>query len=95
MTLTDESVQAIAQLARLALEPDEIGRYRGDLERILALVETLSAVETDGVEPMAHPLDLEQRLRPDAVTEEDQHALFQSLAPDVRDRLYVVPKVIE
>ncbi len=95
MTLTDESVQAIAHLARLALEPDEIGRYRGDLERILALVETLSAVETDGVEPMAHPLDLEQRLRPDTVTEEDQHALFQSLAPDVRDRLYVVPKVIE
>ena len=95
MTLTDESVQAIAHLARLALEPDEIGRYRGDLERILALVETLSAVETDGVEPMAHPLDLEQRLRSDTVTEEDQHALFQSLAPDVRDRLYVVPKVIE
>ena len=51
--------------------------------------------ETDEIDPMAHPLDLEQRLRVDAVTESDQHELFQSIAPNVSDDLYVVPRVIE
>ncbi len=95
MVLTDEEVEAIAHLARLELGPEEIAHYRGDLERILALVQQFAEVETDEIEPMAHPLDLEQRLRVDAVTESDQHELFQSIAPNVSDALYVVPRVIE
>lgn len=95
MALTDEEVEAIAHLARLELGPEEIAHYRGDLERILALVQQFAEVETDEIEPMAHPLDLEQRLRVDAVTESDQHELFQSIAPNVSDDLYVVPRVIE
>ncbi len=95
MALTDEEVEAIAHLARLELSPEEIAHYRGDLERILALVQQFAEVETDEIEPMAHPLDLEQRLRVDAVTESDQHELFQSIAPNVSDDLYVVPRVIE
>ena len=95
MALTDEEVEAIAHLARLELSPEEIAHYRGDLERILALVQQFAEVEPDEIEPMAHPLDLEQRLRVDAVTESDQHELFQSIAPNVSDDLYVVPRVIE
>jgi aspartyl-tRNA(Asn)/glutamyl-tRNA(Gln) amidotransferase subunit C len=95
VALTDEEVEAIAHLARLELSPEEIAHYRGDLERILALVQQFAEVETDEIEPMAHPLDLEQRLRVDAVTESDQHELFQSIAPNVSDDLYVVPRVIE
>jgi aspartyl-tRNA(Asn)/glutamyl-tRNA(Gln) amidotransferase subunit C len=47
------------------------------------------------VEPLAHPLDMAQRLREDAVTESDQHEYFQSIAPQVESDLYLVPKVIE
>ena len=55
----------------------------------------MQAVDTDGVEPMAHAQDLMLRLREDAVTETDQHALFQAIAPQVEAGLYLVPKVIE
>ncbi len=55
----------------------------------------MRAVDTRGVEPMSHALDLVQRLRPDAVTERDQRALFQAVAPAVERGLYLVPKVIE
>ena len=89
MAFTDEEVEAIAHLARLGMGPEEIAHYRGDLERILALVQQFAEVETDEIEPMAHPQDLEQRLRVDAVTESDQHELFQSIAPNVSDDLYV------
>jgi aspartyl-tRNA(Asn)/glutamyl-tRNA(Gln) amidotransferase subunit C len=55
----------------------------------------MRAVDTAGVEPMAHAVDVTQRLREDRVTETDQHVLFQAGAPRVEDGLYLVPKVIE
>ena len=55
----------------------------------------MRAVDTRQVEPMAHALDVVQRLRADEVTEVDQHVLFQSIAPAVERDLYLVPKVIE
>jgi aspartyl-tRNA(Asn)/glutamyl-tRNA(Gln) amidotransferase subunit C len=65
------------------------------LNRVLALVEEMRHVDTTGIEPMAHAQDLVQRLRPDAVTEADQHRLYQSVAPAVEGDLYLVPKVLE
>lgn len=65
------------------------------LSSIVAMVGELQAVATDGVVPMAHPLDRPQRLRPDAVTEVDRHELYQQNAPLVERDLYLVPKVIE
>ena len=65
------------------------------LNDILAMVDEMSAVDTDGVEPMSHPQEVTQRLRADRVTEADQREIFQSLAPAVEDGLYLVPKVIE
>jgi aspartyl-tRNA(Asn)/glutamyl-tRNA(Gln) amidotransferase subunit C len=59
------------------------------------LIEQMQSVDTEGVLPMAHAQDVVQRLREDQVTETDQHALYQSIAPQVEDGLYLVPKVIE
>jgi len=95
MRLPLDHARKVAHLARLAIDEAEIETYAQDLSRILDLVEQMNTVDTSGVEPMAHPLDMAQRLRPDLVTEGDQRALFQSLAPCVEDGLYLVPRVVE
>lgn len=94
-TLDPEEVQNIAHLARLAIQEQDIPEYAANLSNILGLVEQMSAVDTAHVTPMAHPLDMAQRLRPDEVTEQDQRELFQSVAPEVEAGLYLVPRVIE
>jgi aspartyl-tRNA(Asn)/glutamyl-tRNA(Gln) amidotransferase subunit C len=65
------------------------------LNGILELVGRMSEVDTAGVEPMSHPENAGQRLREDRVTEHDEREAFQSVAPQVEDGLYLVPKVIE
>ena len=95
MALDKTDVAKIAHLARLAVDDDALDGYAGELSRILDLVEQMNDVDTSGVEPMAHPLHMAQRLRPDAVTEQDQRARFQAIAPLTEDGLYLVPKVIE
>ena len=95
MSLTAEQVNKIAHLARLGIDEQDVDAYAKDLSGILELVEQMSAVATDGVIPMAHPLDQAQRLRADVVSEQDQRELFQSQAPQVENGLYLVPKVIE
>jgi aspartyl-tRNA(Asn)/glutamyl-tRNA(Gln) amidotransferase subunit C len=95
MTLTLEEVTKIAYLARIQIDPAEAGRYVRDLSGILEFVAQMNAVDTDAVTPMAHPLDLPQRLRKDEVTEENQRERFQAIAPKVEAGLYLVPRVIE
>jgi aspartyl-tRNA(Asn)/glutamyl-tRNA(Gln) amidotransferase subunit C len=95
MSISAEDVDKIAHLARLALEPDGVPQYAADLSNILDLVAQIQAVDTEDVAPLAHPLELTQRLRPDDVTETDQRARFQAIAPSVAAGLYLVPKVIE
>lgn len=95
MSLSPEEVGRIAQLARLELSPEEAGRTREQLNGILSFIEQLQAVDTTGVTPMSHAMDVVQRLRPDQVTETDQRALFQSIAPETDAGLYLVPRVIE
>lgn len=95
MALDSEAVSKIAYLARLGVEQSEYPTYARNLSDILAFVEQLNAVDTDGVLPLAHPLDESQRLRADAVTETDQRELFQKIAPRTEAGLYLVPKVIE
>ena len=65
------------------------------LDAIFALIDELQAIDTAGIEPMAHAQDITLPLRDDAVTEGDRHALYQALAPAVADGLYLVPRVIE
>ena len=95
MPLSLDDVRRIAHLARIAVTEAELREVREQLNGILGLVEQLKAVDTAGVEPMAHAQDLTLRLRADAVSESDQRALFQSIAPQVEAGLYLVPKVIE
>ena len=95
MSLTEDQVQQIATLARLKLKPEEHAELVDKLSRIVDFVDHLSEADTQGVVPMAHPLDVAQRLRPDAVTETDDRDRFQENAPSVTDGLYLVPKVIE
>ena len=95
MALTKEDVSAIAKLARLQVNDDEIERYKQELTQILDLVEQMNQVDVTNVEPMAHPQELMQPLRADQVLESDQRDKFQAIAPAVQDGLYLVPKVIE
>ncbi|MDE2354191.1 MAG: Asp-tRNA(Asn)/Glu-tRNA(Gln) amidotransferase subunit GatC [Betaproteobacteria bacterium] len=95
MALTDTDLRRLARLARLRLEETEISGLREQFAGILGLIDQLQAVDTRGIEPLSHALDLEARLREDVVTETDQRARFQSVAPQVEEGLYLVPKVIE
>jgi aspartyl-tRNA(Asn)/glutamyl-tRNA(Gln) amidotransferase subunit C len=93
--LSLDDVRRIAELARIEVPEEGVAALQHDLNGIFGLIEQMRAVDTTGVEPMAHAIDLTQRLREDRVTETDQHELFQSAAPRVEDGLYLVPKVIE
>jgi aspartyl-tRNA(Asn)/glutamyl-tRNA(Gln) amidotransferase subunit C len=95
MPLDRTDVEKIAHLARLAISAEETDRYAAELTRILDLVERMNAVDTGDVTPMAHPLQMVQRLRADKPSEPDQRELFQSIAPATEEGLYLVPKVIE
>ena len=95
MSLDADAVKNIAHLARLAIREQDVEEYARNLSDILAFVEHMNAVDTTDVAPMAHPLDMAQRLRADEVREQDQRELFQSVAPQVEAGLYLVPKVIE
>jgi aspartyl-tRNA(Asn)/glutamyl-tRNA(Gln) amidotransferase subunit C len=95
MSLDKEAVSRIAHLARLGVDPAESDTYARNLSDILSFVEQLNAVDTAGVEPMAHPLDASQRLRADQVTETDRREQYQRVAPRVEAGLYLVPRVIE
>lgn len=95
MAIDRARVEKIAHLARLAVDDREAREYARQLSEILELVHQMNAVDTAQVTPMAHPLDMTQRLRPDRVTERDQRERFQEVAPAVEGGLYLVPKVIE
>ena len=95
MAISNDEVRAMAKLARLAIKPDDVPGYAEQLSGILAFVARMDEIDTTAIEPLAHPLDLSARLRPDVVSESDQRELFQSLAPEVERGLYLVPKVIE
>lgn len=85
----------IAKLSCLQFSDADLHTFTKDFTQIIQLVTELQTIDTAGIEPMAHPLELPQILREDSVTEIDQHAEFQSIAPCVEHDLYLVPKVIE
>ena len=95
MALELDDVKRVAHLARLAIDEAEARAALSQMNDVFKLIAEMQAVDTRGVEPMSHALDLAQRLRADAVTESDQHALFQRDILHVEGGLYLVPKVIE
>jgi len=95
MAVSTEEVRKIAHLARLGVDEAKLKSYSDEINSVLTLFKQMDAIDTGGVEPMAHPLHATQRLRADEVTEPDQRETLQRGAPDVRQGLFVVPKVIE
>ena len=95
MSLQQSEIRTIARLARLAVKEEEIPEYQQALGNILGLVEQMQAIKTDGVEPLAHPLEIGARLRPDVISETDQRDKFQKIAPETENGYYLVPRVIE
>ncbi len=99
MALTSQDIARVAHLARLALRPDETEKVLGQLNGFFKLVEQMEAVNTDGVEPLAHPAailgDVALRLRDDMANEPNQRDISQRSAPAVERGLFLVPKVIE
>jgi len=95
MDITKDKVVEIAHLARLAIDDKDISKYTEDLSKIMSFVEQMDQADIGDIEPMAHPMDVSQRLRTDEVTESDQHKYFQEIAPRTEAGLYLVPQVIE
>jgi len=95
VTISRKDIEKVAVLARIKVDDEQVAALEKDLGNILDLVDQLGAADTDSVEPMAHPLDAVQRLRPDVVTETNQREAFQAIAPATEDGLYLVPRVIE
>jgi len=95
MSLNKEQVKEIAQLAKLSINDSEIEQSTIELNNILSLMAELVEIETDHVEPMAHPLEMSQRLREDVVSETDLSEEFQAIAPKTGKNHFLVPTVIE
>lgn len=99
MSLTSTDIARIANLARLALEPAESERMLTQINQFFDIVEQMRAVDTTGIEPLAHPvaavMDVTLRLREDVVSEPNRREANQQSAPAVEQGLFLVPKVIE
>jgi aspartyl-tRNA(Asn)/glutamyl-tRNA(Gln) amidotransferase subunit C len=95
MALDKSEVEKIAHLARLHISDAEADEVSSRITDILSLIDQMQSVDTDSVEPLAHPLDAVQRLRADEITEKNQRDELQTLAPSSEDGLYLVPKVLE
>ena len=97
MSLSPQDIERIAHLARIAVTPGDVADVQAKLAGIFKLIDEMQAVNTQGVEPMSHGLDmvLRPRLRDDAVTEANQREKYQKNAPAAADGYYLVPKVIE
>ena len=95
MAFDRSEVEKVAHLARLHISDAEADEVTSRITDILELIDKMQSVDTESVEPLAHPLDVKQRVRPDQVTESNRREQLQTLAPEAESGLYLVPKVIE
>jgi len=95
MSLTPADVHRIAHLARIEITEEQAGAVAAQLNDIFAMIEQIGRVDTTGVAPMTHPLDGVQRLRDDAVEPPPDRAELLRNAPEQREGLFLVPRVIE
>ncbi len=93
--IESSDIEKIAYLARLGIDQSAIPEYAKSLSEILDFVEQMNAVDTDNIQPMAHPQDMIQRLRKDVVTESNDRDLLMENAPKAEQGLFLVPKVID
>ncbi len=95
MKLNVEELHKVAHLARLSIHSKDEESYSQALSNILDLMDEMQNIDTQGVLPMVHPIDVMQRLRSDEVTETDQRDYLQQFAPATENGLYLVPRVVE
>ena len=95
MSITNESVQHVAELAMLSLDEPAIVKATDKLNQVLGMIDKLQAIDTENVEPLAHPLDATQLLRADEVTKINNREALLSNAPEAQDGQFVVPRVVE
>lgn len=95
MAIDRSTISSVAHLARLSISEADAQHATSHLVNILELIDKLQAVDTDKIEPMAHPMDTVQRLRPDMVTETNQRERLLENAPATENGLFLVPQVIE
>lgn len=95
MSLEQSDIAKLARLASIRITEESSEELRQRIGDILGMIDTMQAVDTQAIEPMANPHDASQRLRADVVTETDQREHFQRIAPSTEDGLYLVPKVID
>ena len=93
--LDPDEVRTLARLARIRVADDELEAIAADLGRVLELVERMGEADVAGVEPMAHPVATELRLRDDVVTATDGREALQAPAPEIHEGYYLVPRVVE
>tara|TARA_B100001057_G_scaffold102991_1_gene100348 strand:- start:57980 stop:58261 length:282 start_codon:yes stop_codon:yes gene_type:complete len=93
--MNKNTVSKIANLAKIEIDDSKIEGLAENLEKILDLVGEMNSVDTDNINPMSHPLNLKQVMRPDEVTEQDQRENFQKNSPSIENGYYKVPKVID
>ncbi len=95
MALSKQDIEYIAHLARLEISDNEVADYEAKLGKIIEFIDELEQADTGDLLPMAHPLDMSQRLRADEVTATDQRDHYQESATEKENGLYVVPRVVE
>ena len=93
--MNKNTVSKIANLAKIEIDDSKIEGLAENLEKILDLVGEMNSVDTDNINPMSHPLNLKQVMRPDEVTEQDQRENFQKNSPSIENGYYKVQKVID
>ena len=95
MSFKKSEIAYISSLSKLKMEDIEIDNFTRQISDILEMIQQLEKINTDDIEPMAHPLNMSQRLRMDLVTEENQRDLYQENAVEFEQGFYKVPKVID
>ena len=95
MSIKKSEIAYISSLSKLKMEDVEMDHYTRQISDILKMIQQLEKVDTDDIEPMAHPLNMKQRLRADVITEENHRDLYQNNAVEFEEGFYKVPKVID
>ena len=95
LKVDQQTIDKLLLLSQLSLLPEDREKLLGDLSSIVELIDFIQTIDTEGVEPLSHPLEVTQRLRADEPETSLDQEQYQAIAPQIRDGLYLVPRVLE
>ena len=95
LKVDQQTTDKLLLLSQLSLLPEDREKLLGDLSSIVELIDFMQTIDTEGVEPLSHPLEVTQRLRADEPETSLDQEQYQAIAPQIRDGLYLVPRVLE